>query len=96
VEKGLLANFWEFPNVRGHLSSAEVEGLILSWGLQVKTVTPLEPARHLFTHLEWDMRGFLVEIEETNSIPFQFVTRTDMDKDFPVPTAFRFYQKLLR
>jgi len=96
VEKGLLANFWEFPNVEGHLSSPEVADIMHTWGLQVKTVTPLEPARHLFTHLEWDMRGFLVEIEETGSLPFQFVTRMEMDKDFPVPTAFRFYQKLLK
>lgn len=96
VKKGLLANFWEFPNVDGHLSSAEAVEMMLSWGLQVKEITPLEPARHLFTHLEWDMRGFLVEIEETNSIPFQFVTRTEINNDFPVPTAFRFYQKLLK
>jgi A/G-specific adenine glycosylase len=96
VEKGLLANFWEFPNVEGHLSSAEVNEMMDTWGLQVKEITPLEPARYLFTHLEWDMRGFLVEIEEISSVPFHFVTRAEMDNDFPVPTAFRFYQKLLK
>ena len=58
--KGLLAGLWEFPNEKGHLTEAEVSSRCAAQGLSAVSVRPLPPARHVFTHLEWDMTGFEV------------------------------------
>lgn len=62
-EKGLLAGLWEFPNVLGSLDASSAEIMLAQQGLAVQTLTPLSAAKHIFTHVEWDMHGYLAEIE---------------------------------
>ena len=56
--KGLLAGLWEFPNAEGHLTEDQVRTWCGTHGLTVDTIRPLPAARHIFTHLEWDMTGY--------------------------------------
>lgn len=62
-EKGLLAGLWEFPNVVGSLDASGAEIVLAQWGFSVKALTPLGAAKHIFTHVEWDMHGYLAEAE---------------------------------
>ena len=62
--KGLLAGLWEFPNIEGHLTDAEVSGWCAMQGLSAASIRPLPSARHVFTHLEWDMTGFEVRVTQ--------------------------------
>ncbi len=61
-DTGLLAGLWEFPNVEGALEEASAAAAVEAWGL-----TPLEwrqklTARHIFTHVEWEMTGYVLEV----------------------------------
>ena len=47
---GLLASLWEFPTLPGLHTSAEVAELL---SVPTEAVTPLGPATHIFTHIEW-------------------------------------------
>ena len=60
---GLLAGLWEFPHVPGTLDERRAGKAVADWGL-----TPLDwrkrlEARHIFTHVEWHMTGYLLTVK---------------------------------
>jgi len=59
-EEGLLAGLWEFPNLDGWLTEEQVAALLDEWGIYPTSVRRLSDARHIFTHIEWHMHGYLV------------------------------------
>lgn len=69
---GLLAGLWALPMWSGHLSQKEVEErlarMLPSTPYRLKSVRALGPARHLFTHKEWQMVGYEILLcESTDS-----------------------------
>ncbi len=62
--KGLLAGMYEFPWMEGHCSPEEVLEYLAEQGLKVIRITPLEDAKHIFTHKEWHMKGYMVRVDE--------------------------------
>ena len=74
--KGLLASLYELPNIEGHLTKEEAAEQIKSWiwegdGKQEEkttgiTVEPLGTAKHIFSHVQWDMVGYRVKIAWEN------------------------------
>ena len=61
--RGLLAGLWEFPNVEGKLTEEQVSDCLRLWGLTVKEWRQRLTARHIFTHVEWDMLCYVLEVE---------------------------------
>ena len=57
-ENGLLPNLWEFPNVEGHLTPEQCRQVLSSQGITACEITGLPPSKHIFTHLEWHMKGY--------------------------------------
>ncbi|MDO4285686.1 MAG: A/G-specific adenine glycosylase [Eubacteriales bacterium] len=62
--KGLLARLYEFPNAEGHLSEDEALTYVRRLGYEPLRIRSLGPARHIFTHKEWDMIGYAVRVDE--------------------------------
>jgi A/G-specific adenine glycosylase len=75
-DSGLLAGLWEFPNFPGHLTVEEITNLIESTGHTLSNLTPLKKARHIFTHIEWNMTGYLADTEEALHQPANAVQAT--------------------
>ena len=91
--KGLLAGLYEFPNVVGHLSVEEAAAYGKSIGLMPVRVQKLGSAKHIFSHVEWHMRGYIVRCRE--KLPgYVWVTRAEREA-LAMPTAFRYYRKKL-
>ena len=87
--KGLLASLWELPNLPGQIAKKEIGEALSPWGLSVISISSLGKAKHIFTHLEWQMQGYLVEVEEKgDSSPFLWKSRTEIERDYPLPAAF--------
>ena len=86
---GLLSGLWEFPNMAGHLTSEEIKEL-----LQPEEIVPCGGSRHVFTHVEWHMIGYKLEVGEQVS-DYLWKTAEEIREEFSLPTAFRFYQKQL-
>lgn len=85
--KGLLAGLWEFPNVPGLLDETAAAAQLRHWG-----ITPAEweqqlEAKHIFTHVEWHMRGYVLRVKCGGSTPFLWADRTDFAAR-AVPSAF--------
>ena len=94
TDPGLLSGLWEFPNSPGFLTPQEAETFLLSLGLLSPSLTPCGKARHVFTHVEWQMTGYLADCEAETSL-FTWLTKEEIAEQFSIPTAFRTWQKQL-
>ena len=92
--KGLLAGLWEFPNLAGALDEAQAAAAIKALGGELLSITPCGEAKHVFTHVEWHMRGFRAELK-AEAPGFLWKTPAEIDAECPIPTALRYYQKKL-
>lgn len=45
-------------------------------------------AKHIFTHVEWKMTVYEIEVENKNK-QWTWVTKKQMEKEYPLPTAFK-------
>lgn len=59
-QRGLLAGLWEFLNEEGWLTAEEAVRRARSCGFEPLRISALPDARHIFTHREWLMHGFLI------------------------------------
>lgn len=91
---GLLARLWEFPSADGALSPQEAAELLKSWGIAPLTLAPLPPAKHIFSHIEWHMTGYLALVEEEPpQSGFVWANRDDFIEAYPLPAAFKSFLK---
>lgn len=95
--RGLLAGLYEFPSVQGHLT----EDAALSWakehGITPIRIQPLEGAKHIFSHVEWHMRGYVLRIDELEQQDpaLLFVDIAETEAKYPIPSAFSAYTKYM-
>lgn len=97
--RGLLAGLWEFPNFSGTLSEKEALDAVRALGLEPIRLRPLDPAKHLFTHIEWRMTGYLVLVAEPDGpLPDGFVMpeTDDLLARYAIPSAFAAYTRHLK
>ena len=96
--KGLLAGLYEFPNEEGHLTRKEVVAYSKSMGLAPMRVQKLEAAKHIFSHIEWQMIGYNIrvdELEKSCSKKMIFAHPQEVEDKYPLPSAFEAYKKYL-
>ena len=91
---GLLAGLWQFPNVKGHLTTEQMLATVKSWGLVPKDILRQLERSHIFTHIRWDMQGVYLEVESCNG-DFDWFTAEAVEKQAALPTAFRQFWEVL-
>ena len=103
-DTGLLAGLFEPPTLAGHWGETELRELLLKSGIAPLYLTPLENAKHIFTHLEWHMVGFEIVLREEDvpqigNIPLDgaengvfFAPREEIDESYAIPGAYRAYR----
>ncbi len=87
-QKGLLAGLWQFPNVPGHLEPEEAICALSKWDIAVQDILRQREKTHIFTHVEWNMRGYYLETKNTHE-PFVWRTAEEIHRESALPTAFR-------
>ena len=98
-KRGLLAGLYELPNVPGHLSRREVEAYCRDIGLMPVRLKRLPEAKHIFSHVEWHMTGYEVwvdALEKTNKKDYLFIHPEEIERDYPIPSAFEKYMPIYR
>ena len=95
AETGLLAGLWEFPSLDGEADERQVRQALELVGIPVRRLIPLAHSKHLFTHIEWQMTGFLAVCGAGGHLPdgWQPVTLAQLEESYPVPSALRVYRK---
>lgn len=84
---GLLANMYEFPNTDKKLKKNELETVLQNWGLTGNQVEKIGTHHHIFSHIEWDMIGYKIQVNCTNSA-FMWVEKEEILEKYPIPGAF--------
>lgn len=92
-DTGLLASLWEFPSVPGSLDEAGVTLALAQMGLRAQQLEPAGSAKHIFTHIEWDMKGYFAAVTGENNELF-WADASAFD-DAAIPTAFKKYTALV-
>ena len=86
--KGLLAGLWQFPNVPGKLSTDDALAAAEQMGLLPREIYRETEKRHIFTHIQWNMRGIYLEVSALAG-SFRWFTPEEIENDAALPTAFR-------
>ena len=68
---------------------------IAGWGLRAESLSFCGEARHIFTHVEWQMTGYLAVCTEAGA-GFQWCSTEEIESLYSLPTAFRFYKEQTR
>lgn len=94
-DTGLLAGLWEFPNVEGSLAEQEAGEAVSAWGLTPRAWRSRLTAKHIFTHVEWQMTGYGLEVTGDGPEDFLWVDAEGLAAH-AVPSAFaRYYAQAL-
>lgn len=92
AEHGLLAGLWELPNLAGTLTHTQCSQAVQEMGLTPVSVLPLPAAKHIFTHIEWHMIGYLVRVNDcAQNGSLLFISRQQLESEYTIPTAFAAY-----
>lgn len=91
--QGLLGGLWELPNKLGTLEEAQARAALSALGLSIEELTPLPAATHIFTHVQWDMTGYLVRVQAAPApADCHWVSREDLGARYALPSAFKAYR----
>ena len=87
---GLLSGLWQFPNIPNHLDASAVAAAVEGLGLKLKDISRVVERKHIFTHVEWHMRGLYAEVSEMNPV-FSWFDSVQINQETALPTAFRMF-----
>lgn len=94
--RGLLAGLYEFPNEKGHMEIDEASVYSKKIGLMPVRIKELGHAKHVFSHIEWHMRGYEVivdELEQANERGYLFILPEEIEQEYPIPSAFEYFTR---
>ena len=97
-EKGLLSGLWELPNIAGEFSARELSEQIAKWGISDYMIEPLGEGKHIFSHVEWQMRGYRLQMRNISENILDkeewiAVSKKDLKEKYAIPSAFECYRK---
>ena len=87
---GLLADLWQFPNTPGHLTEREAVAWLQEKGITVTDVFRQCEKTHIFTHVQWNMRGYYLQVK-AHSGEYTWLTEQEICQQYALPTAFRMF-----
>lgn len=93
--KGLLAGMYEFPSLLGKASLDEVKDWLNAQGVHAVRIEKLPESKHIFTHKEWHMTGYMVLVDGLEPMhkdpSLMFVETQETEEKYPIPSAFAAY-----
>ncbi len=91
-QNGLLSGLWQFPDVSGKLDTQAALDTVSAWGMHPRQIYRRLDLKHVFTHIQWNMRGYYLEVEEPITA-FTWLTAEEIEKETALPTAYRQFWK---
>ncbi|MBQ6367991.1 MAG: A/G-specific adenine glycosylase [Erysipelotrichaceae bacterium] len=94
--KGLLAGLYEFPGIDEELGIHDLEERMKEAGLEIASIFPLPSGIHVFSHLEWHMQAYEVNVtgigENFKGEDWLLLSREELQEK-AIPSAFRTWVK---
>ena len=83
--------------MEGAPSAIQTEQALAALGVTARAVEPLSPARHVFSHLVWEMDGFACAAQSCAPPPgCVWAGRAEVDGVYTLPGAFKAYRLALK
>ena len=92
ADTGLLAKLWEYPHTEGLLDEVAAATQLADWGITPHNWIKSVRFKHEFTHIRWEMVGYVIEITGIGPTDWVWVRREDR-QNYAIPSAF---EKLTR
>lgn len=92
-KKGLLFGLYEFLVADTYQTREQIQ-LRLSKYWRIKKIYPLPESKHIFTHIEWKMKGYLIVVEDIDQ-EHLWVTKKEIENVYAIPTAYKIYKQSL-
>ena len=93
---GLLASLWEYPHTAGALDETAAAAQLAAWGLTPHHWVKRLQFHHIFTHIRWEMTGYVVEVSGSGETDWLWADSAERGLR-PVPSAFeKLTQELTR
>lgn len=89
-DKGLLAGLYEFNQETEYLTKKELQERF-----STSKITSLPKAKHIFSHIEWHMHGFLIDCESKETLEGIWCSMDELTHDYAIPTALKVYKDAL-
>lgn len=90
ADSGLLAGLWEFPNIDGKIAMKSLMEIVEEENFIVKE---LGESKHIFSHIEWCMIGYLIYLDKKPDKDYIWITREELVEQYAIPSAFSAYVK---
>ena len=93
-KNGLLAGLYELPNIDGWLKKEEAIEYSKSLGIVPIHIKKLPKAKHIFSHVEWDMIGYEIKVDQLErncNADMLFVKEEELKEKYSIPSAFEAY-----
>ena len=91
-DRGLLARMWEFPHFLQAESGAALEEALGEMGVALKGRRTGPRARHVFTHLIWEMTGYICRAASDQVQGGRYVDREQLAA-LPMAAAHKVYRE---
>ncbi len=92
-DTGLLAGLWQLPELPGIWEADALAGGLEAMGLKLKEIYRQTDRTHIFTHIQWNMRGFFLEVSELSD-RLHWLTGEQIRAQAALPTAYRQFWEL--
>ena len=94
--QGLLAGLYEFPSEEGKWTKKQLSEQLEKDGVQPEKLFSTGTAKHIFSHVEWHMKGFYIKLADDCDLTclprnLLFVTREELQETYMLPVAFHYY-----
>ena len=95
---GLLGGLYELPNLEGYRSREEILAYVESLGLTPLHISGAGEAKHIFSPVEWRMKGYFIKVastEEKKIGELIFADKKESKGKYPIPSTFSAYRKYI-
>lgn len=90
-QNGLLSGLYEFDMHDEHVKRKDVPNVLAN--MDIKKIVNLHKSKHIFSHIEWHMSGYLIELN--SPIQGLWCTSSEMNEQYAIPTALKHYKEAL-
>lgn len=95
-EEGLLASLYEFYNLPGKFSLTKLKEHLNEKKIEYLKIKKLDSAKHIFSHLEWNMSGYLVICKKKPKKTFLWASMEELKSIYSIPNAYSKFIKQIK
>jgi A/G-specific adenine glycosylase len=98
MAKGLLAGLWELPGIENKLKHEELLRTLTDLRIVPEEVNQLSDAKHIFSHVEWNMSCYHIQLKEhpqeySKANDIVWADTSELIDIYSIPNAFKAFTK---